>query len=575
MNNDILELVPEQFKCPYCGQWHDIDEDDRTLGEYSEDYPLELTCHNDEVVHPFDKDPNFQFYIGKDDLIHVHFDKTCRDRDDSFNGVVPLSSIVKSTRERNNDKLASEFYVELSPTHENACSCSYHNCNFFKLDYSHTSLGFTFDKNEYLKISHACNAGISHSELTETDDDFSEMEEEIANEEENLSEEEEELAKGEENLTKQAKTSKMNNPVTNVKKQKEDLNMKSKVSNLWAQVYEHSPKENVDIAKRWLEKYKPTLKWAVPVVSIYAAYKILNSKNSPLSVENIDKTCQEKLGFKLDFLENKQKLNELMALGKIAALAYGAIKVASSIYGKNEDLSEISAEQIEEDMNKLDSARKKYGWIQPKTEAMLPVALSVITVYVMTQKPAWFKNVQEKVTSFTGRFGASVSVYWDMLKLFVADKLHIDLNTEEGKQKAMKFVFLGLILAIGAFIYGKKVLVKRNADEDTENLSVSDIFSAEDDEDEDATEDSNGIKAFMRQILAIMKKLIPVTFASAGAVLVAKKIKASGQDDVIDVESSEVTDSEDESDSDENDFDEIDSDESDADEIDSDESDSD
>ena len=105
---------------------------------------------------------------------------------------------------------------------------------------------------------------------------------------------------------------------------------------IWEQLYEHAPKENVEIAKEWAKKYKPTLKWAIPVVSIYAAYRILNSKSSNLTIENIDGECEKKLGFGLDFLKDKNALRELMVLGGLSAGAYAAIKTVSAIYKKDD-----------------------------------------------------------------------------------------------------------------------------------------------------------------------------------------------------------------------------------------------
>lgn len=49
---------------------------------------------------------------------------------------------------------------------------------------------------------------------------------------------------------------------------KEEANVMSKVTSFKKQIYEHSPKENVELIKEFLEKYKGTLKWLVPVVSI-------------------------------------------------------------------------------------------------------------------------------------------------------------------------------------------------------------------------------------------------------------------------------------------------------------------
>lgn len=293
---------------------------------------------------------------------------------------------------------------------------------------------------------------------------------------------------------------------------------------IWEQLYEHAPKENVEIAKEWAKKYKPTLKWAIPVVSIYAAYRILNSKSSNLTIENIDGECEKKLGFGLDFLKDKNALRELMVLGGLSAGAYAAIKTVSAIY-KKDDESDLSVEDVEEGMNKLDGAAKKFNWIQPKTEAMLPLATSVIIVYVMTQKPKWFECVKDKANKICGDLSIRATVYLDMAKLFIADKLHIDLNNEEEAQKFKKFVFLAAVVGVGALIYGTKIFGDK---------AVSDENAK--------SETDEKLEAFVSQVLSIMEKLLPTAFAGATTFLVTKHV-LKAKEDVVDVEVNEESSS--------------------------------
>ena len=290
---------------------------------------------------------------------------------------------------------------------------------------------------------------------------------------------------------------------------------------IWDQLYKHAPEENVEILKEWANKYKPTLKWAVPVISIYAAYRILNSRDSNLTVENIDGECEKKLGFSLDLLKDKKALNELMVLGGLSAGAYAAIKTVSAIY-KKDDETDVSVEEIEAGMDKLDGVSKKFGWIQPKTEALLPIATSVIIVYVMTQKPKWFEVVKDKASKLGGNLSTRASVYLEMAKLFIADKLNIDLNNEEDAQKFKKFALLGAIVGVGALIYGKKIFGDKAVSEDGEAKN----------------ERNEKLEAFISQVLSIMEKLMPTAFAGATTFLVTKHV-LKAKEDVVDVEANE------------------------------------
>ena len=315
-------------------------------------------------------------------------------------------------------------------------------------------------------------------------------------------------------------------------KNMEDSTMKKTTqltkTTIWNQLYKHSPEENIEILKEWINKYKPTLKWAIPVISIYAAYRILNSKNSNLTVENIDSECKKKLGFNLDFLKDKKALNELMVLGGLSAGAYAAIKAVSTIYQKDDE-TDVSVEKIEVGMDKLDGISKKFGFLQPKTEALLPIATSVIIVYVMTQKPKWFEVVKDKADKVCGNLSTRPSVYLEIAKLFIADKLNIDLNNKEDAQKFKNFALLGVIIGIGMLIYGKK------------NFGDKAVLN-----DGDAKNERNEeLEAFISQLLSIMQKLLPTAFAGVTTFLVTKHIlKSKKNDDVVFVEVIEENSSE-------------------------------
>lgn len=210
-----------------------------------------------------------------------------------------------------------------------------------------------------------------------------------------------------------------------------------------------------------------------------------------------------------------------MILGGLSATAYAAIKAVSAIY-KKDDETDVSVEEIEAGMDKLDGVSKKFGFIQPKTEALLPIATSVIIVYVMTQKPKWFEVVKDKASKLSGNLSTRASVYLDMAKLFVADKLHIDLNNEEDAQKFKKFALLGAIVGVGALIYGKKIFGDKAVSEDGESKN----------------ERNEKLEAFISQVLSIMEKLMPTAFAGATTFLVTKHV-LKAKEDVVDVEANE------------------------------------
>lgn len=514
MEKELLNLIPKRYLCPYCGEWHEWEEQlheewDKQLHELgyydSKRYSAHLPCSNEGNAN--DCDYRIYFY---NDYCYFSTAPICGKANQSIERKVPISSIIEST-----DKPIVTFEVEFTAAKEvgshECCTCSYSNvCNCVKLgdkgDKRHMTItfGFEFDKDDYDRIVKPALPTRKEKELEEREATLELKETELKSREAIINQNE--------TILKQAKN-------------KEDSTMEKTTqvtkTTILDQLYKHSPEENVEILKEWANKYKPTLRWAVPVICIYAAYRILNSKASNLTVENIDSECEKKLGFSLDLLKDKKALNELMVLGGLSAGAYAAIKTVSAIY-KKDDGTDVSVEEIEEGMDKLDGVSKKFGWIQPKTEALLPIATSVIIVYVMTQKPKWFEVVKEKANKISGNLSTRASVYLDMAKLFVADKLNIDLNNEEDAQKFKKFTLLGTIVGIGALIYGKKIFGNKAVSEDSEAKN----------------ERNEKLEAFISQILSIMENLMPTAFAGATTYLVTKHV-LKAKEDVVDVEVNE------------------------------------
>lgn len=274
------------------------------------------------------------------------------------------------------------------------------------------------------------------------------------------------------------------------------LNKEKTMKNiLFERVWRHAPEENFEIVKKWAEKHKDTLQWAVPVVSIYAAYQILKSPAFSTCLEKLGNECEEKLGFTLEPLKDKKALRELMVLGGTMATAYAATKGVSSIFKTDEN---ITSESIEEGMGQLEKIHKKFSWITPKTEKLLPVAVSVLIFYMMMTMEKKADKIEE-VKEIAKNLMTKIAVYADFAKYFVADKMKIDLDDEEEVQKLKRFAILAGVAMFGMFLYGSKT-------------------TGEDEEKAD------GKDKFFSQLLDIMKKLMPTVFAGTASYLVAKNL---------------------------------------------------
>lgn len=463
MRKEFLEIVPIKYQCIFCNEWHGLYERKPFSYYDSELYVMRLECENNYLEIYFDEDYSCCY--------KVHIDCACEQQE--YKGKIPLEEIQE---DNGYCKISFSFRPGVYGSRECLGCQNYKVCPYYN---EKIEIIFEFDAQEYSSVLQLLHKEFKEERKTEK----------------------EQLLNG--NLEKEQQ----------VKENKEETTMEK--TTIWNQLYEHSPKENVEIAKKWAEKYKDTLKWVIPVVSIYSAYRILNSKKSGLTIDNIDKECQKKLGFKLEALKDKKVLGELMVLGGLSAGAYTAIKAISAIYNKNTE-DELSVEEIEDGMEKLDGARKKFGWIQPKTEAMLPVAVSVVIVYVMTQKPAWFESIKNKASRIIGDLSCRTSVYLDMAKLFVTSKLNVNLDNPEEAEKFKKFALLATIVGIGVILYGRKILGKRA------NM-----------EGENETKGNEKLEKFITQLLSIMKKMLPSAFAGISTFLITRKVLKA--DDVVDI----------------------------------------
>ena len=205
--------------------------------------------------------------------------------------------------------------------------------------------------------------------------------------------------------------------------------------------------------------------------------------------------------------ENRKALKELMVLGGLSAGAYGAMKAVTSILGaKDED---CSVEEVEAGMNQLESVSKKFAWIQPKTEDMLPIALSVILVYVALHKPNPNGKIANKVSDFTEDLKIRFDTYIELAKLFIEDKFKMDLSTEEDQKKLRICGFLVAFMAVFAFLYGKKAFESKKAPEE---------------EQEEPKEQERSLGTYIKQIKEILKKVAPTVYTTLFTFLASKKI---------------------------------------------------
>lgn len=217
-------------------------------------------------------------------------------------------------------------------------------------------------------------------------------------------------------------------------------------------------------------------------------------------VQMIDSKNNFRLGFEFDILKDKKALKELVAFGGVVSGAYALTRVFDS----TDKPEELSVEEIEGKMDSVEEAHQKFAWIQPKAEKLMPVAASVLVVYVLTQKPQWYEKVKDKVVAITGDASAKAGVYIEMAKLFIASKLNIDLDDEAQAKKFKIFALLAAIIGLCAFLYGKGV------------------FNTE--EDQSFMEKNPQLKAFIEQAKEIMEKILPTAFSAVTTYMVTKHI---------------------------------------------------
>lgn len=501
MESELLKLKPKSFLCPYCGEWHECNTQ-KTLDDYDcEDDRAIFRCKN----YLKRREIGFYEFYFSDGYFFYNVDSICS-ASHSSRGAVEISSIQESS-EHPRVTFEENFTLRYKAGIERCYECSFlGECNFRKLSEQtdgrdiKITFGFEFEQSDYDKFSKL-------GKITQKESELKAIETTLAEKEQSLQERESQLKSLEQELEQQR--AEENARQEKIKEEAIMAETTTKKTSIKAQLYEKSPKENLEILKAWAEKYKPTLRWAIPVASVYGAYRILNSNEFDLSVNNIAETCEKQLGFKVEFLENKKALKELMVIGGLSAGAYGAVKAVSCILGTNEE-KDISVEEVETGMNQLESISKKFAWIQPKTEDMLPIAISVILVYVTLHKPKFTGKFANKVRDLTEDIRVKADTYIDLAKLFIQDKFNIDLSNEEEQKKMKICAFLVAMIGIFAFLYGKKVLGDKSKSKETGVV-----------QEEKA---SKSVETFVEQAKVIIEKIAPTVYTTLITFLVSKKI---------------------------------------------------
>lgn len=495
MQKKLLNLVPYRFLCPFCGKWHFWCDD--SLKEYragdGKESIVTLYCDKQAEHYGLSERAYVKLWLEGENCTLI-VDPCCNSaKEKEFH--IPISEI-KEDQEKCQIIFEVPFYSEYDICVDGGfckrCKCPANGeCQLPSLTansddcrYIPIRLIIGYDEDEYKK------------EIKST-----QLENKEAGREKGITSSQLEVDK-----TEQEETS--DNTQLQDKFEKEDFAM-GEITNknsILTQLYEKSPKENLEIVRTFAKKYEPALKWVIPVAAIYGAYRILNSDEFDLSVNNIADTCEKKIGFKMEPLQDKKALKELMVLGGLSAGAYGAVKAFSAIFGDKE-AKDISAEDVEAGMDQLDSISKKFAWIQPKTENLLPIAFSVIFVYVALHRPQFTGKFADKVRNLTEDFQIKMSTYTELAKYFIQDKFNLDLSDEEEQKKVKICALLVAMIGIFAFLYGKKVLGG-----DKENTGESEYA------------DTKSVEAFVEQAKLVIKKVAPTVYTTLITLLASKKI---------------------------------------------------
>lgn len=283
-------------------------------------------------------------------------------------------------------------------------------------------------------------------------------------------------------------------------KELREINSKVTLKDL---IFNYSLNENISFIKKWFCNHINTFRWLIPILCIFFATKILNSGKESLTIDDFKKESRKKFGVTFDCLKNKDALKELLTFGSISVGLITALK----LFSKNKNITDISIKDVDEKLEKVEDTHQKFNFATSKIETLLPIAISVIIIYLMTQKPVWLENAKRKASLLTEDISSKATIYLELAKLFISDKLNIDLEDKEQVEKAKIFILLACVVGISIIIYGKGILGERA------NISDGQKIDKE-----------KKSYMFIQQVIGIMKKIMPSAFTALSTYLVTQNI---------------------------------------------------
>lgn len=153
MRNELLNLVPERYLCPFCGEWHEW-EYCQTLGDSGFYNRHCFACDN-----RYDSEEEYEIFLdNSDNTLRIGINGICKDDYEDYEEYIDISEIAQS-----NEKPIVTFKIEYtsdSIISKTKCKgCKYADeCNLHKMCKKGGSrefeieLGFEFDEEEYFKI---------------------------------------------------------------------------------------------------------------------------------------------------------------------------------------------------------------------------------------------------------------------------------------------------------------------------------------------------------------------------------------------------------------------------------------
>lgn len=513
MEHKLLGLRPTRWKCPFCGELHTW-ESNASLKYFTGRRKFTMTC-------PHSSSRSFSGAFN-DEFFTFSFEPNCSTITyDTITGSIPISEIMEHIDQpmvtfpisycNKRDIAEYSYNCRRDCYYSEKCTAYKHYLN--TTDGLHVPFiaGFVFDEGEYLKNS-SCGQKKQHaSQLASREATVKAAEIQLEQDRAALEQRIEEFS---------AEESAFQNIKNEFYRMKEENAMSETAitakKGLFRQLYEVSPQENVQLIRDFMNKHHSTFAWAVPAITVYAAYNILKHSKCDLTENNISKRFEEMMGFKLEVLDNHEKIKELMAIGLLATGAFAAVKGLSTILGTKED-SELTMTDVEDGMNKLQTASQKFDWILPRLEKLLPIACSVVLVYMTLHKPTFTGPIMSKLQNLCGNATGYIKTYWGLTKEYIGAKLKLNLDDEKDQCKLRFVLLLTAVLGIATFLYGKKVLDAKKGD----NSIVTN----------DGKPVNSSISTFVAQIREILDKIAPtlyttaLTFISAKLMLGMEKVK--------------------------------------------------